>query len=218
MEQAAKRVASKIAYSLNYDNEKEEIITYGLIGVFQIFINILIVIILGLLLKVCIEALIITFSVVLLRKYSGGVHAKSLETCIAISVFYSITFGVLSKYIISPIINHNIIINVLIIIIVYLLSFIIIYLRAPVDSPNKPIKSEKKIKRMRKNSFIILYLYLIISIIILFIPTNKIDIISYGISLLFGILWQIMTLTKFGYYFINKQIIAKEVNNDEKNK
>ena len=36
---------------------------------------------------------------------------------------------------------------------------------APVDSPNKPIRTEKKKRRMRKNSFIILSAYFILSVI-----------------------------------------------------
>jgi accessory gene regulator B len=91
-----------------------------------------------------------------------------------------------------------------IIIVVYALSFIAIFKLAPVDSPNKPIKTDKKKRRMRRGSFITLSVYFVLSILFLLLSLKYHNRGSLGISLLFGIIWQIFTLTKFGFYFLKK--------------
>lgn len=202
MEKLARKLASNISSSLGYDDEKEAVIAYGLIAIIQIFITVLLVLLFGILVGALAEALIVCFSVSILRKYSGGAHAGTIELCTGFSLLYCTTAAVISKWLLAGI--YNPIPMAIAIIIIFGISFLVVNKFAPVDSPNKPIRTEKKKKRMRKGSFVILSVYLIISIAF-FVLSFKYEVFkSYGISLLFGISWQIFTLTYLGSLFIGK--------------
>ena len=194
MEKIAHKLASNISKALNYNYEQEQVIRYGLIAIIQVLVTILLVSIIASILHILPEALIITFSVSLLRKYSGGSHANTIEACTATAVIYSIVFALISKTLLRPIFNSISLIAVTFTI--FLLAYWIIYKKAPVDSPNKPIKSPQKIKRMRKGSFLVLTAYLIVSVLFIQLSQSDSIWISYTLSLLFGIAWQIITLTR----------------------
>jgi len=208
MEKLAKKIASKISVSLNYDNEREQVITYGLIALIQITVTVLGVLVLGIIFKVPIEALIICFSVSILRKYSGGAHAGSIESCTVIAIIYSTVFAIISRFLLAPVISSFML--MMIAIAVFLVSFLIVYKKAPVDSPRKPIRSEQKRKRMRQGSFLILIIYLALSLIFCFLGNESVVFRSYCISLFFGVIWQIMTLTKLGFFILGITDIFSE--------
>ena len=212
METLARKLANKIALSVGCDKEKEAVIAYGLFAVIQIAITIILVAIIGILAGVCIEALIICFSASILRKYSGGAHAETANLCTCISVIYCTLTAIISKklllFLYSPVPM------IIAIAIIYGLSYLIIYKYAPVDSPNKPIKTEKKKSRLRKGSFFTLSVYILISIILLILGCKYAIPRSYGTSLLFGVFWQVFTLTPYGSFIfekINHFFVRKEV-------
>lgn len=196
MEKIVLKISNKLTEQLDLDNEKKLVVFYGLLALFQIIISFFFIILIGLILGVMFEALIFCLSVSILRKYSGGAHASSVEICTIFGVIACITFPMIIKYI--YIYLYNLYFIVLLIIITFLLSFILIYKLAPVDSPNKPIKTNKKRKRMRKNSFSVLVIYLFISIVFLILGKKYSVFFRCNLSLLFGIFWQVLTLTKFG--------------------
>ncbi|HEY5587492.1 MAG TPA: accessory gene regulator B family protein [Candidatus Paceibacterota bacterium] len=201
MEKLARKLASNIAISLDYNKEREQIVAYGLIAIIQTLITVFLGLIIGLFAGVPIEALIICFSVNILRKYSGGAHAGSIELCTSVAVIYIITFSLISRYLLSGVLNSYIM--AIIIFIVYALSYLLIYKLAPVDSPKKLIKTDKKKKRMRKGSFTILTICFTVSIILFLLSQKKYISYSLGLSLLFGLSWQVFTLTKPGSSFIH---------------
>lgn len=208
MEKLARTLANKISLSLGYDAEKTAVIAYGLIAIIQIFITTLLVFLAGILAGVPVEALIVCFSVSIFRKYSGGAHAKTAESCTLFSVFYCTLAAVVSRRLLAGI--YSPLPMAVSIILVFGLSFLVVYQFAPVDSPNKPIRTAKKRTRMRAGSFIILAVYFAISIM-LFIISRRFTIFrSYEISMLLGISWQTFTLTSSGAQFIGK-ISGKEV-------
>ena len=201
MEEVAKKIAANIANSLHYNEEQEAVVAYGMIAIIQIIVTVVLVTILGLILGVWLEALVITFSVSILRKYSGGTHAKTIGLCTTIGVIYSVGFACIAKYLVAP--NVSIISMALFGIITYIFSYLTVYKLAPVDTPNKPITTEKKRKRMRKGSYVTLSCYLVISMFSLLMARQNIFFAGIFISLIFGILWQILTLTKLGAKLTN---------------
>lgn len=202
MEKIARKLASNIAFSLGYDDEKEAVIAYGLIAIIQIILTVLLVLLFGILVGAPVEALIICFSVSILRKYSGGAHASNAELCTLFTVLYCTLTAVIAKKILTGI--YYPVPMAIIVLIIFCFAFLVVYKFAPVDSPNKPIRTKNKKKRMRKGSFIILVIYFVISAM-LFILSYKSDLFkSYGISMLIGISWQTFTLTHLGAKFIEK--------------
>jgi accessory gene regulator B len=202
MEHLARKLASNIALSLGYNAEKEAVIAYGLIAIIQIIITVLLVLFFGILAGAPAETLIICFSVGVLRKYSGGAHAKTAELCTVFSVLFCTSTAVISKMLLAKI--YYPVPMALAMAITFGLSFYTVYKRVPVDSLNKPIRTEKKKSRMKKGSLIILVIYLWLSVAFFMFGSTYTICRSYGISLLIGIAWQTFTLTYSGARFIEK--------------
>jgi accessory gene regulator B len=214
MKKLAQIIANKISLELNYDEDKKQVIAYGLLGIIQFVVLVFFISSFGFVFGVAIEALIIFFSVSILRKYSGGVHSNSILICTIISVISCFGFSLIIKYLLLPLVTTLFI--VFLTFFVYILSFIIIYKLAPVDNPIKPIKSDQKKARMRKGSFITLVIYLIISILFILLGNINLYYFSFNLSLLFGILWQTFSLTKLGKttlkvndFIFNKILLTK---------
>lgn len=202
MEILAQKMANAISRSLHYDVEKEKVIAYGLTAMIQTIATVLLTFILSLLLGTPVEALIICFSVSSLRRFSGGTHVRYIEECAMIGVLYCVSFSFVSKYLLLAVLNFYWMSAA--ISIVYIWSFLMVYRLAPVDCPNKPIRSENKKKRMRKGAFITLFVFLSFSVLFLLLSLRFQYMDSLGVSLLFGVVWQTFTLTKFGSIFLNK--------------
>ena len=192
----SKKFGEGIANELN-DNDNKEVISYGFFVAMQMFYNILAVILFGVIFNVLIESLIVSFTISILRKSSGGAHSSSPGICLIVGTFVSILIGLISKI--------GIDINILIEIIIFIWAYYIIYKLAPVDSPAKPIRTEKKKKRLRKSSIVILSIYLIIVVFsfILYLYFKVDRIFIYSNCILGGVIWQTLSLTKIGH------IIAK---------
>lgn len=201
MEKITRKLAHEVSLSLGYDAEKEAVVTYGLIIFIQIAITTLLVLVFGILIGVPFEAMIVCFSVSILRKFSGGAHAGTAEFCTCFTVVYCSLTAFMSK-LLSGIYSQ--ILMGIAILAVFALSFNIIYKLAPVDSPKKPIRTEQKKKKMKNGSLIVLTVYLLISAAFFFLSNNIEVFKSYGISLLFGVSWQCFTLTSFGAQFIQR--------------
>ena len=200
LELLSKNIANNLKRELDLDEDKRSIIEYGLFAFFHMGISILLVAIVGAIFNVMIEALIISFVVAILRKFSGGAHASTAINCAIVGVLVS----VIPAYLIRNInFNSNYIISIGILL--YIISFITIYKLAPVDSPNKPIKKAEKIKRLKRGSIIILSIYMIIvlfNIITTYVSKNNV-LLLYSSCIYIGILWQVFTLTKFGHFIVN---------------
>lgn len=203
MEKLTNNIASKIAQELKLDNDNREIIAYGMFALINIILSILFVIIFGFIFHVTIEALIICFTGSILRRYSGGVHAKSPARCVIIGTVICVGQSIIFSLLIGPIITKSLII--ISGIIIFILSYYFIYKLAPVDSIAKPIKKREKIIRMKKRSIVILSAYLIIAIIdiAMYMTYKEKRFLTYSLCIYGGVTWQVFTLTKIGRNIMN---------------
>lgn len=168
------------------DDERAEVINYGLqllIGeIPKTAIIILIAYLLGVL-ELTVLALLVMLPY---RTVSGGVHLNTHIGCvIATSLFYTGN-AVLSKYLV---LGENV--QYILTFITWLFSMIMIKLYAPADTEAVPIlrKKERKIKRIL--SYIVMTITLGISLLVKNTVVSNI--------LLFGILFQTITITRFMY-------------------
>ncbi|WP_160691802.1 accessory gene regulator B family protein [Clostridium sp. C2-6-12] len=193
IESVCKKISDDIAKELNLDEDKKSVIYYGLFATTQIGICILLVIIFGAILNITIEALIVSFTISILRKSSGGIHASSPRKCAIISTIISIGMGLICKKL-----YINISFTILIGVLIFVWSYLTVYKVAPVDSLAKPIKSDKKRNRLKRNSIVILSIYLIIIFLDLlyFYYKKNLSALSYSYCIYMGILWQVFSLTK----------------------
>ncbi len=195
IEKLSNNFAKKISTELNYDNEKQEVIAYGTHALLQMLFSILLVVIFGLIFGVLVEALIVSFSTSILRKYSGGVHATSPAICLIIGTVACIGFGLLSRVALL----NQLYFAVAFLAVVYILGFVVFSRLAPVESPNKPISDRRKVK-MKKGSLILLGIYCLIAagLITGYVLSGNTDFLAYAFCLNIGALWQVFTLTKAG--------------------
>jgi Membrane protein putatively involved in post-translational modification of the autoinducing quorum-sensing peptide len=201
LENLCNKISNYISQELNLDDNRKAIINYGIFAFMQMIICILLVMIFGAIFNVFFEAIIVSFTVSILRKSSGGVHASSPKACAVIGTISSIWMAKISQ-------NIQVDFNRLIIwgIIIFIWAYYFIYKLAPVDSVAKPIKNLDKRKRLKKNSIIILSTYLIIIIInftYLYFIKNESALI-YISCIYMGILWQVFSLTKSGHLLLGK--------------
>lgn len=204
MENLSNSIANKVASELNMDNDKREVIAYGAFALIQTFISIILVSIFGFIFKVTFEALIVLFTASILRKYSGGAHASSAGNCTSIGIIICIGQALSISLIINKWVSFRI--ALIIELVVFIWSYYMVYKLVPVDNPSKRIKSEQKRKRMKKGSFIILsiYLLIVIFVMILYFNIKKTPLLVYALCIIGGIAWQIFTLTKSGHLTLAK--------------
>ena len=202
-EKLAVSLGKKAKILLDLNEDSEQIVIYGAINLLQTILSILWIVIAGFILGVLYEALIFSTSASILRKYSGGVHASSPNLCIV--------FGTTLASIVGLIINkllYKISFTVTLTISTFFIiaSFTIIILKAPVDSTKKPITNLDMKKKFRKNSIITLIAFsaTIIILSVIYKVTSQLYYLKIIQSIILGILWQSITLTKTGITIFKK--------------
>ena len=195
------KIATKIVMETDGDEERKSVIEYGIFAMIQTGIAIICTVIFGLLFNILVESLIVSFSISILRKCSGGVHATSPTRCTVIGTLICI---LISKLVI--IININSMYSMILGVIAFIISYYTVYKLAPVDSKNKPIKKLERRKKLKRKSINIINIYLIISIVFIIIYHfyNIHNVIIYFECLYLGMLWQVISLTKIGHLAVNK--------------
>ena len=201
MEPWVRRFANRIATELHLDAEREAVIAYGLIAIVQISLTLLLVVLFGLLVGALWEALVICLSVSIYRKYSGGAHAHDAEFCTVVTVVYCTLAALMARWLATHYVPALMLAAIAL---TYGVAFWVAYRRVPVDSPNKPIKTERKIRRMRKTSFLLLSMFVCVSVFFYVLGVHPTVGRALGISLLLGVGWQTLTLTPLGAILLNK--------------
>lgn len=202
VEAFAHYIAGKLAGQMNFDKDKKAVIAYGLTAIIQMITIFLIISVIGLMFGFWYECILIFIGVGIIRKSTGGAHSETMLGCIIISVLSVTVLSWLSRFLLS--FDMNPYTNILASCLVYFICFIVFYIRVPVDTPNKPIVSDLKIKRLRKQSFIVLTVFFILSIAAVLLSEWNNRFLSIGTSLRLTMLWQMFTLTRTGAFLFGK--------------
>lgn len=123
----------KIKYP-EYDEEKLEIINYGLESIYLTFTKIIIIFILAIILNIWKEVLLLLAFYNLIRISAFGMHAKKSIHCLIISLTLFIGGVYICNYLIIPFIIK---------IILSIICIILIYKYAPADTEKRPIINKK---------------------------------------------------------------------------
>lgn len=196
IESLAGKIADFLRMKLQLDEEKRDVIRYGLIGLLQVITLFLLITLIGVITGTLYESYIVFFTVGYLRKSTGGAHSSTMWGCNTVSVLSISLLAVSSRYLlgmpIEPILNYG---SSVLLFITGLLIFI---KYVPIDSPNKPIASPEKIKRLRRESFMKLLLFFLLTLIAINRANIEVRFYSISMSIRLAIVWQIITLTKTG--------------------
>lgn len=174
------------------DNEKAEIINYGIHLIVGEIPKFFIIMGISYLLGTLKLSLLIYFILMPYRGASGGFHLKSHLGCIVgTTVFYN-GIVMMAKYLT---LTQNI--KYVVAFLVWLFGIIMIRLYAPADTENVPIISKKE----RKNKQILSYVTLTISIIIAILINNN----SISSLIIYAMLFQTITITRMAYKITNNK-------------
>lgn len=179
------------------DDEKAEVITYGIELIIGEIPKIFLLFVLGFILGIGWYTVFAYVALIPYRAPSGGFHLKTHIGCIiGSSVFY---YGIvyLSKFITLDMFQKYLIIGIALV-----FGIIMVTLYAPADTENIPIISKKERKRKKTLSYITLVLTLTVSI---FIKDNTISNI-----LIFGVIIQSFMISKLAYLLTNNKYGYKE--------
>lgn len=201
IEKMCKGLTEKIARELQLEINKKAVIQYGLFAIIQTVLSLLMIILFGMVFDVMLPALVLSLSSVILRKYSGGVHAKTPESCMVIGTIISVGGALILSYI-----NWKVIDILLWGIGVFVVAFYLVYQLAPIDSLAKPIKNKQRKQLLKKKSMQLLSVYLLIVVILIalfFMKQDQSLLLTTGCIYL-GVLWQIFTLTSKGHLVVEK--------------
>ena len=174
------------------DDEREEIINYGLQLVIGEIPKTILILLIAYILGVFRLTLLAVLFILPYRTFSGGVHLKTHIGCLFATTITYVGNAFLSKYIV---LSTNI--KYLFVIAIWVFSIFMIKLYAPADTESVPILRKKERNFKKVLSYITMTITLLIS---LFIKDNTISNL-----LIFGTLIQTITITKFIYKLTNNK-------------
>lgn len=169
-------------YYPEYDEEKLEIIEYGLEGIYLTVTKLIIIYSLAYFLDILLETFLVSLTYNLIRFTAFGMHASKSLHCLIISLITFIGGALLVIYL-----NISLLIKTML----SILCILLIYKYAPADTKNKPIVSSKRRKIYKTICIITGIIYTILIIVF-----NKHIISNY---LLIGMIEAVITILPITY-------------------
>lgn len=201
MEALAKAIAAAIGKNLGKSDEEIAVIAYGLIGLLQFFAILALTLTIGIIFGFWAEVLVLFFSVGFLRRLTGGAHSRGLYNCLVYSVCFVCGLAALAHYLLPRLPLYRAILPACALI--YLFGYVTIALKAPVAPPNKPVRTEKKRRRLRRGAFTVISVFLVLNAsLLLFGARLHPRLYTVGLALALSVLWQIFMMTKAGHALI----------------
>ena len=185
------------------DDEKAEVITYGIELIIGEIPKIFLLFVLSFILGIGWYTVFAYVALIPYRASSGGFHLKTHIGCIVGSSLFYYGIVYLSKFITLSVFQKYILIGLALV-----FGIIMVSLYAPADTENIPIISKKERKRKKVLSYITLMLTLTASVFI------KDSIISN--ILIFGVIIQSFMISKLAYILTNNKYGYKEYQQKEK--
>ncbi|MGL6105235.1 accessory gene regulator ArgB-like protein [Romboutsia sp.] len=194
-------LSNKLGNKLNKSCEQKSVLNYGLFIILHTGLSLIITLITGIIFNIVCEIMTISIVAALLKRYSGGVHSSTPERCLIVGLFFSIIGAILDKYLVIKVNDKYLIIIGLV---VLTIEFLILYIKCPVSSKNKPLNKESTRKRLRIGCFKLMLIYIVTILVNFIIYEFNQSVISKSIAIgiTIGIFIQVFALTKVGNKFI----------------
>ena len=136
-----------------YDEEKIEVISYGLEALYLTITKMVVILLLALILGVLKETLLILLFYNIIRTTAFGMHAKKTSHCYIISCTLFLCAALLCKYVD---------INIYVKLVIAIISFITLAIYAPADTYKRPLLNVKKRKIYKIVTIINSFIYIIL--------------------------------------------------------
>lgn len=174
------------------DDEKAEVINYGLQNIIGEIPKTFLVLIIAYFLGIFKETLITFLILIPYKNASGGFHLKTHLGCIIGTTVFYCGVALLSKFVILDGMLKYIIISS-----IWIFGMIMIKLYAPADTENVPILTKKDRKRQQMISYITFSIGLLIAGIVNYNLVSNI--------IIFGYFLQTLMITKLAYRLTNNK-------------
>lgn len=174
------------------DDEKAEVINYGLQNIIGEIPKTFLVLIIAYFLGIWKETLITFLLLIPYKNTSGGFHLKTHLGCILGTTLFYCGIPILSKYLLL-----NGIIKYIIIAMVWIFGMFMIKLYAPADTENVPILAKKDRRRQQLLAYITFTIGLLIAGVINYNMISNIIILGYFV--------QSFMITKIAYRLTNNK-------------
>lgn len=199
MKKLADSISSYIAKELKYDNEKREILSYGL----EVFLGDLAktvsMLVLAYLLNIFMTTLVVMISFVFFRRIIGGTHADTYSKCYFVSIFLIILLGKAGEMI-----NLEFTQVTILILLVYILAVIATILWIPAGTEKKMIKSKATRKKIKIQTIVLLTFWVILCSYL-----NSLELSKYVTTSLLGVALAFFLTTPWAYKFMSYKLFKK---------
>ncbi|RPF49653.1 accessory gene regulator B [Thermodesulfitimonas autotrophica] len=187
-------VAAYLREKLNLTPDEEEIALFGLQTILYPAVGLSLILFAGWLCGCLRTTLTVALTVLLLRLFSGGAHARSPLACALLGVIVVPALGKVAA-VTAPLFTPF---SLALTVAAGFLPVLVLTARlAPVDAPAKPVTAPEKRRRLRSLSLLVVLLVTAGQFILLF--SGKALALVLAASL--GLWWQTFTLTRAGHRF-----------------
>lgn len=177
----SERLAESISAELDYNEDRKEIIAYGMESLILAVIGFSAIFLVAFLLNVLLPAVMAAIFGGLLRKVSGGAHFKTAFKCLALGAVVYPVLGIIAKEIIKyDLYSKGLGLLILII------SLVLIAILAPVDCAAKPIHSASFRQKLKIASIG----FVVLACTVVLLSNNTL----VNIGAVLGIVYQTITL------------------------
>lgn len=198
----ADNISSYIAKELKYDNEKREILSYGL----QVFLGDLAktisMLVLAYFLNIFMTTLVVMISFVFFRRIIGGTHADTYSKCYFVSIFLILLLGKAGEMGDLKFTQTTILI-----LLIYILAVIATILWIPAGTEKKMIKNKATRKKIKIETIILLTFWAILCSYL-----NNLELSKYVITSVLGVVLAFFLTTPLGYRFMGFKLLKKNIN------
>ncbi|WIF95283.1 accessory gene regulator ArgB-like protein [Caminicella sporogenes] len=193
-----KKLADNIAYyisrELGYDDEKSEILSYGLEIFLGTTIKLLSISIFAYFLNTFETTMIVLISFIIFRRIIGGTHCNTYNKCYFLSIFLILMLGILGNIVkLSQESNYIAILSV------YIFAVVSSVLWVPAGTEKKMIRNKNLRKKIKIKTILLLSIWLGV---VFYLSKNSLY-YSYIFSSLLGVVFAFLFTTPLGYRLIN---------------
>ena len=183
---------------LNLNNERTEVISFGLYTLFTAVSGFVAVIVVGYIVGAVKLSLTAAVTSAIFRAISGGAHSARLRNCTILGAIVSPGIALVSRWV-SPWMPDLLLF--FLVAVTWLLSLASVYKFAPADTPKRPITRPEERKKFRRLSFAFLFIWIIGLTITAVMKLYSCDFI---LASTLGLLWQANSITPKGYRFVER--------------
>lgn len=202
MKKLVDNISSYISNELNYNNEKREIISYGLQIILGITMKTFSILLLAYILNIFKTTIAVSISFIVFRRIIGGSHVDTYNKCYFLSVFLMLLLGGLGEIIkITPISIS------ILAILIYVLTFVETILWIPAGTEKKMIKNIITRRKIKLQTIILLTVW-----VILCNYFNSLGLSKYAVSSSLGVILVFFLATPLGYRFTKLKLPKTNLN------